>query len=122
VGGTFCGSIIFTYINLSFREAVCFACYLLLVGFLFGLFFDLEDGGHMFLRNVSWLWKENTDQYLEDGTRHKHPCENLKLCIFDNILGRKDEESQEKEVEEEGIILSVVPNATLSAMGTWTLL
>jgi hypothetical protein len=29
-----------------------FACYLLHAGFLFGLFFDPEDGGDMFLRNV----------------------------------------------------------------------
>jgi hypothetical protein len=31
------------------------ACYLLLAGFLLGLFSDPEDGGDMFLRNVSWL-------------------------------------------------------------------
>jgi hypothetical protein len=30
-------------------------CYLLHVGFLLGLFYDTEDGGEMFFRNVCWL-------------------------------------------------------------------
>jgi hypothetical protein len=28
------------------------SCHLLSAGFLLGLFFDLEDGGNMFLRNI----------------------------------------------------------------------
>jgi hypothetical protein len=34
---------------LNFRDS---ACYLLHTGFLFGLFFDTDDGGDMFLQNV----------------------------------------------------------------------
>jgi hypothetical protein len=31
------------------------ACYLLHAGFFIGLFFDPEDGGYMFLRDVCWF-------------------------------------------------------------------
>jgi hypothetical protein len=34
----------------TFRRST--ACYLLYAGFLLGLFFDLEDGGDMLLRNI----------------------------------------------------------------------
>jgi hypothetical protein len=42
----------------------CSACYLLHVGFLLGWLFDPEDGGDMFLRNVSWLSTDYTALYL----------------------------------------------------------
>jgi hypothetical protein len=44
----------FSYRNLSFRQVGCSACYLLRAGFFFGLLFDPEDGGDVFLRNVGW--------------------------------------------------------------------
>jgi hypothetical protein len=31
------------------------ACYMLHASFLLGLFFDHEDGGNMFLSNISWF-------------------------------------------------------------------
>jgi hypothetical protein len=34
------------------------ACYLLQAGFLFGLFFDPEDGSDMFFQNFGWLSTE----------------------------------------------------------------
>jgi hypothetical protein len=40
---------------LTFLEMKQTGCYLLLAGFLPGLFFDPEDGGYMFLQNVGWL-------------------------------------------------------------------
>jgi hypothetical protein len=40
------------------------ACYLLHSGLLFGLFFDPEDGGEMFLRNACWLLTGHTELYL----------------------------------------------------------
>jgi hypothetical protein len=40
------------------------SCYLLPAGFLLGLFFDLEDGGDMFLQNVG---------YFQRTTRHYIP-------------------------------------------------
>jgi hypothetical protein len=44
-----------------------------LQGFLLGLFFDPEDEGDMFLRNVGWLSTDYTALYL-----HNHRCENPK--------------------------------------------
>jgi hypothetical protein len=38
-------------------------CYLLHVGFLLGLFFDPEDGGNMFLRNIGWLSADSVELY-----------------------------------------------------------
>jgi hypothetical protein len=47
------------YLGGTFRLhlRLCSYCYIFHSGFLLGLFFDfdLEDGGDMFLRNVSWL-------------------------------------------------------------------
>jgi hypothetical protein len=39
------------------------ACYLLHAGFLLCLFFDTENGGDMFLRNVCWLSTDYTALY-----------------------------------------------------------
>jgi hypothetical protein len=39
------------------------ACYLLLAGFLLGLFFEPEDGGNMFSRNVGWLQTDDIGLY-----------------------------------------------------------
>jgi hypothetical protein len=39
------------------------ACYLPLSAFLLGLFFNSEDGGEMFIRNVHWFWKDYTSLY-----------------------------------------------------------
>jgi hypothetical protein len=48
--------------------------------FLLGLFFDHEDGGDMFLRNI-FDFQRTTRSYIpEDRTLHKHRCENLKSC------------------------------------------
>jgi hypothetical protein len=49
--------------NPKFRQADCSACHLLHAGFLNGIVFDPEDGGNMFLRNVSWLWTDYTTLY-----------------------------------------------------------
>jgi hypothetical protein len=42
-----------SYANPTFWQADCSACYLLHAGFLLILFFNPEDGGVMFLQNVS---------------------------------------------------------------------
>jgi hypothetical protein len=39
------------------------ACYLSNTGFFSGLFFDPEDGGEIFLRNVSWISTDYTTLY-----------------------------------------------------------
>jgi hypothetical protein len=41
--------------NQRFKRAYCRTCYILQSGFLFGLFFDSEDGSDMFLRNLDSL-------------------------------------------------------------------
>jgi hypothetical protein len=38
-------------------------CYLPPSGVLLGLFFNSEDGGDMFIRNVHWFWKNYTSLY-----------------------------------------------------------
>jgi hypothetical protein len=38
--------------HVGFEVVISRSCYLLHAGFLFGLFFDPEDGGDMFFRNV----------------------------------------------------------------------
>jgi hypothetical protein len=49
--------------NPKFRRTDCSACYLLHVCFVLGLFYDPEDGGDMFLRNVIWLPTNYTALY-----------------------------------------------------------
>jgi hypothetical protein len=49
---------------------------------LFGLFFDPEDGGDMFLRNVGWLSTVYMRYIPEDSTFHNHRCEYLKSYII----------------------------------------
>jgi hypothetical protein len=39
-------------------------CYLLYLGFLLGLFFDPEDGGDIFFRNIGSLSTDYTMLYL----------------------------------------------------------
>jgi hypothetical protein len=48
-----------------------------------GLFFDPEDGGDVFLRNVGWLSTDYTAYIPEDITLHDHRCENLRSYIRD---------------------------------------
>jgi hypothetical protein len=45
------------------RAASEATCYLLHDGFLLGLFFDPEDGGHIFLRNIGRFSTDNTSFY-----------------------------------------------------------
>jgi hypothetical protein len=49
--------------NPKFRQGDCFAGYLLSPWFLACLFFDPEDGGDMFLRNIGWLSADYTALY-----------------------------------------------------------
>jgi hypothetical protein len=58
-----CGSLLFSYINPKHRQADCSACYQLLFGFLIGFFFDREDGGDLFFRNVGSLSTDYTALY-----------------------------------------------------------
>jgi hypothetical protein len=68
IGGSFCptceltGTDLLSSISLFGKlvalHATCFDD-----GFLPGLFFHLEDGGDMFLRNFGWLSKEYTAYY-----------------------------------------------------------
>jgi hypothetical protein len=68
-------------INSKFRQADYSACYSLYSGFLLGLFFDIEDGSNMFLRNVGWLLTTRRRYIPEEITLHNHRCENLKSYI-----------------------------------------
>jgi hypothetical protein len=45
--------ILVSYMNLSSQKKDCSACNLVHADFLHGLFFDPEDGGIMFLQNIS---------------------------------------------------------------------
>jgi hypothetical protein len=49
---------------------------------MFGLFFDPEDGGGLFLQNVGWLSTNYMAWHIpEDRTLHNHHSENLKSYI-----------------------------------------
>jgi hypothetical protein len=51
------------------------------VGFLLGLFFNPEDGGDMFLRNIDF--QHTTQHYIpEDRPLHNNLCENSKSFIL----------------------------------------
>jgi hypothetical protein len=50
-------------------------------GFLLGIFFDPEDGGDIFLRNIGWLSMATLRYIPEDSILHNHCCENLKSYI-----------------------------------------
>jgi hypothetical protein len=54
--------------------------------FVRGLFFDPEDAGEIFLRNVGWLSTDYMAFISEDRTLYNHRCENLRsytgLCIL----------------------------------------
>jgi hypothetical protein len=63
-------------VNRRFGKTRRLACYLLHVGFSSGLFFDPEDGGDTFLRNVGWLSK----YYLS-------VCLSVCLSIYLSIYG-----------------------------------
>jgi hypothetical protein len=46
------------------KQGTCgYTCYLLHAGFLLSLFFDPEDGGEIFLRNVDSLSTDYTELY-----------------------------------------------------------
>jgi hypothetical protein len=68
--------------NLHIKSTVFWDITCFHAGFLLGLFFDTEDGGDMFLRNVGWLPADYMVLYPEDSTLHNHRCENLKSCKF----------------------------------------
>jgi hypothetical protein len=50
--------------------------------FLFGVFFDHEGLGNMFLRNISWIWTDTKCSILEDTSVHNYCCDNIKSYIF----------------------------------------
>jgi hypothetical protein len=50
----------------------------LLAGSCWNYFFDPEDGGDMFLRNVGSTQQTTQRHTPEDDTLHNHSCENLK--------------------------------------------
>jgi hypothetical protein len=59
------------------RKASSSFCYLIHAGFLLGLIFAPEDGGYMFLRNISWLSTDYVALYYKNKL-HKHCCGNTK--------------------------------------------
>jgi hypothetical protein len=52
-------------------------------------FFDLEDAGNMFLRNVCDTQRTTRRYIPEDSTLHNHRCENLKPCMYVRLLHSK---------------------------------
>jgi hypothetical protein len=63
----------------SFPQADCFPCYLLHAGVWLSLFFNAEDGGDMFLWNVSWLSMDY--MILHPRRQNSFPCYILKQLI-----------------------------------------
>jgi hypothetical protein len=67
-------------------------CCLLHADFLFGSFFDSEDGGDIFLQNISWLsvdsktlvdFQWTTLSYIsDDSSLQRHQCEKLRFSLF----------------------------------------
>jgi hypothetical protein len=47
-----------------FSSSLLSACYLILAGFLFGLWFDPENGSNMFIRNVGYFSTDYTTLYF----------------------------------------------------------
>jgi hypothetical protein len=52
----------------SKKQVASTACYLFHAGFLLGLLFDPENGGHMLLRNVGWFQRTTRRYVSEDRT------------------------------------------------------
>jgi hypothetical protein len=65
------------WVNWNFGGTCRSDCYLLHASLLLGLFFDLEDGGDIFLRNVSWLSMD----YMALYPRRWNSSEN-EYCAF----------------------------------------
>jgi hypothetical protein len=89
----FCYTRIIMYSLINFEEFYLLACNAVQSvyhpSFLLGLFFDSENGGDMFLRNVGWLSTDYATIIREDRTRRNHLGENLKpftLILFKGVL------------------------------------
>jgi hypothetical protein len=65
-------------------------CHVVHTGVLLGLFFNPEDKGKMFLRNVDRFLTDYMALHLRDGNLHSHYCENLRSCktyiSFEDVL------------------------------------
>jgi hypothetical protein len=57
------------YVFSASKAELGFACYLLLAGFLLGIFFDPEDRVDVFLVNVGWLLTDYTALYRRRQNR-----------------------------------------------------
>jgi hypothetical protein len=63
---------------MTVKKTTCFHA-----GFLLGLFFDPDNGGDIFLRNVGLL---STDLC---STLHNHRCEKLKSCVEKSFVNKR---------------------------------
>jgi hypothetical protein len=53
---------------------------------LFATWFDTEDVGDMFFRNICWLLKYYTAVHHKNRTFHNHGCENIQSCKYDCLF------------------------------------